>query len=135
MTDEQHCTSTSRNVLHLVQALLLKRVIANRQHFVNDENLRLQMRGDRKREAHVHAAAVAFDGCVDKLLDFGKRDDLVKLALDLVARHTENRSVEKNVFATAELRMKACAHFEQTADAPIQFSTTNRWFGNTRKDL
>ena len=46
-----------RDVAHLAQALLLKRGVADRQHLVDDQDLRLQVRGDGERQPHVHAAA------------------------------------------------------------------------------
>ena len=46
-----------RHVLHLAQALLLELGVADRQHFVHDQDLRVQVRGDGERQADVHPAA------------------------------------------------------------------------------
>src|SRR5688572_20630953 len=72
VTHKQHGAAGMREVAHLPQTLALKSHIANRQHFVDDENLSLEMRGDGKSEPHVHAARVTLHGRIQKLLDFCK---------------------------------------------------------------
>ena len=57
--------------------------IAHGEHFVHDEDLGLEVRGDREGEPQVHPAAVALDGRVEEALDLRERDDLVELAVDL----------------------------------------------------
>ena len=47
----------ARHVLHLAEALLLELRVADRQHLVDDQDLRLQVRRDRERQPHIHAAA------------------------------------------------------------------------------
>ena len=74
-----------RDVLHLAEALLLELGVADRQHLVDDQDLRLEMRRHGEGEPHVHAARVALDRRVEELLDLGEGDDLVELALDLGA--------------------------------------------------
>ncbi len=68
------------DILHLAQALLLELDVADRQHLVDDQDLRLQVRRDGERQAHVHAAGVALDRRVEEFLDLGEGDDLVELA-------------------------------------------------------
>ena len=45
-----------RDLVHLAQALLLELGVADRQHLVDDQDFRLEMRGDGEGEAHIHAA-------------------------------------------------------------------------------
>ena len=65
-------------LLHAAEAAALELRVADRQHLVDEQDLGLEVRGDREREAHVHAARVALDGRVDELLDSGELDDLVE---------------------------------------------------------
>ena len=74
------------DVLHLAQALLLERGVADGEHFVDDQDLRLQVGGHRESQPHVHPAGVALDRRVEELLDLGEVDDLVELAPDLRPR-------------------------------------------------
>src|SRR6185295_9746835 len=118
MTDEQHGSSRTRHIAHLPQTLLLKRRITNRQHFIHDQDLRLEMRGHREREPHVHARREMLHRSVDKFFNLSEVDDLIKLPPDLFMTYPEYRAVEINVFSRRQLRMKTRANFEQTTHAP-----------------
>ena len=74
------------HVLHLAEALLLEGGVADRQHLVDDQDLRLEVRGHGEGQAHVHAARVVLHRRVDEPLDLGEGDDLVELAVDLLLR-------------------------------------------------
>src|SRR5215213_432507 len=87
-----------------------------------------------KRESHVHSTRVTLHRRVEKLLDFRKRDHLIKLAIDLRLLHSEDCTVEIDVFTTGQLRMKASADFEQRADTPVNFSASTCGPGYTRQD-
>src|SRR2546422_8558362 len=93
------------------------------------------MRGDRKGESDVHAAGVMFDRGVDKLLNFGKGHYLIKLLPDLGVLHAEDRTVQKDILAPGQLRLKACAHFEQRSNPAVNISVAFSRFGNAREDL
>jgi hypothetical protein len=93
MTDKKDCATTGRNVLHLIEALLLKCVVTDCKHFVNDQNLRLQMGGDCKSQANIHAAAVSLDWRVEEFFNLRKRYDLIKFLRNLASCHPENRPV------------------------------------------
>ena len=71
------------DVVHLAEALLLKRDVADREHLVDEQDLRLEVRRHRERQPHLHAARVVLDRRVDEPLDFGEGDDLVELPCDL----------------------------------------------------
>src|SRR5437016_3203333 len=84
------------------------------------------MRGNREGQADVHAAAVALDWSIQKLFDFGKPYDLIKLSFDLSACHCQDRTIEEDVFPPSQLRMKARANLEQARDSA---TNTNAAFG------
>ena len=84
-------TVRSRILLH---ALALERGVADGEHLVDEQDLGVEVRGDREAEAHVHAARVALDRRVDELLDAGELDDRVEPAGDLLAAQAEDRAVE-----------------------------------------
>ena len=72
--------SRRTDVPHLAEAFLLELDIADRQHLVDDQDFRFQMRGHGERQPHIHARTVALDRRVEELLDLGEGDDLVELA-------------------------------------------------------
>ena len=85
VADEQHRAALVAHVAHPAETPVAEMQVADRQHLVDDQDLRLEMRGDRERQPHVHAARVVLHRRVDELLELGERDDLVELAADLVA--------------------------------------------------
>src|SRR6476620_10558055 len=107
MAHEQHRSPAARNFGHLPQALFLEIDIADGQHLVDHKYLWLQMRRDSKGKAHIHSAGVALDRRIEKLLHLGEGDDFVELAPDLGMRHAEDGTVEVDVLAAGELRMKS----------------------------
>src|SRR5699024_7576027 len=109
--------------------------VSNSEHFVDEKNLRLEMRGDSEREAHVHAARVALDGSVDGLLDLGELDDRIELPRDLVLSHAEYRAREKNVLSSGKLGVKAGSNFEQRADSAIDISASAGRLSDAGKNL
>src|SRR6266705_3958579 len=111
VTYEQHCPSFPGNIAHLAQTFFLKRGVAHSQHFINQQNLRIEMSCDRKSQAHVHAARIMFDRSVDELFDFGESDNLVEFLFDLGVLHAENRPVKENILATGQLGLEARADF------------------------
>ena len=56
----------------------LKRVVADRQDFVDQQYFWSCMDGDRKAQAHLHSGAVGADGVVDERLKLRKGDDRIK---------------------------------------------------------
>ncbi len=76
-----------------------------------------------------------FQRRVDKISDFGKGHDLIELAIDFLLAHAENRAVQIGVFAAGQLRMKTGAHFEETANTAMDFSTANRGLRDAGENL
>ena len=100
------------------EAFPLKVLVTDGEDLVEEENVRLEERGDRKPEPHRHAARVGADRPVDRVLDFGERDDLVEALANLGATQTLDRPVQVDVLATAEVRVEARPELEQGADPP-----------------
>ena len=73
---------------------------------------------DRERQAHIHPAAVALHGRVEKLLDLGKRHDLVELPSDLLPGHSEDGAVQIDVLATGQLWVETSPTSSRLATRP-----------------
>jgi hypothetical protein len=52
---EQHGAAATAHFVHFAQAFLLEFRVAHRQHFVDDEDVGFEVRGDGEREPHIHA--------------------------------------------------------------------------------
>ena len=108
-------------VVHLAEAFLLELSVADRQHLVDDQNLRFQMRRDGKGEAHIHAAAVALYRRVEKFLDSRQSRRSRRICVVISARrHAEDGAVEKDVLAAGQFGVKAGADLEQAGDPAAQ---------------
>src|SRR5512141_2109159 len=87
------------NVFHFAETFLLERGVTDSEHFVNEQDLGLEMRRDSKREPGVHARAVPFRRSVDELLDLGEAHDLLEATGNLAAPHSEYRAAQIDVLA------------------------------------
>ena len=117
VADEQDGPPAAGHLRHAVQAARLELRIADRQHLVDHQDLRFEVRRHGKGQAHVHADGVALDRRIDEFLDAREVDDLVEPPAHLGAAHAEDRAVEEDVLAAGELGMEAGADLEQAVDA------------------
>ena len=67
-----------RRPTHTVETALLELRVANREHFVDEQDRRFQEHGDREAEPHLHPARVELDLPVDRDVEFGELDDRVE---------------------------------------------------------
>src|SRR6185295_3882401 len=119
MAYKEHGPPVPGYFIHLAEALLLKRDVADRQHFVDDQDFRFEVGRDCEGESNRHTGGIMFDGRVEKLFSFGKGDNLIKLTFDLVAGHSQHGAVEKDVFASGKFGMKSGTDFEQTSYSSV----------------
>src|SRR5690242_10219600 len=135
MGHEQNSPSVLPYILHLAEALALKRNVTNREHLVHDEDLWLQMGRDRKGQTHIHATRVALDWSLDKPFDLRERNDFIELAVDLRFPHAKQSAAEIDVFAPGQLWVEASADLEKTANAAVDLSPALRRLDDSRQNL
>src|SRR5882672_10185472 len=111
MRDKKNRSAAFAELAHLVEALLLKRHVADGQSFVDDEDFGIEMCRDGKAQPDIHPTRVMLDRCIEKSLEFRECDDLVEFAHDLGFGHAEHHTVHENVFTARELGMKTRADF------------------------
>jgi hypothetical protein len=83
--DEQHrppCAAQSRE---LVEALLLERGVADREHLVDEEDLGIDLDSSSERETDVHTGGVVLELEIDELLELGEREDVIEPTGGLLA--------------------------------------------------
>lgn len=93
--------------MHLSHAALAEVDVADRERFVDQENLGVDVDGDGEGEADGHAAGVGFDGLIDEVANFGEGFDFGVAGVDLGGAKAEDGGVEINVFATGEFGVEA----------------------------
>ena len=126
MRDEKDRDAALPQLVNLAHAALAEIDVAHSQGFVHQQNFRIHVDRDRERQAHHHAAGVGLDGLIDEVADLGKGGDILVALVDLARRQPQDRTVEINVIATAELRVKSRAQFEQRRDASVDIDRAGR---------
>ena len=76
------------------------------------------MRGDGKRQPHIHATGIGLDRLVDEFTDFSKRHDGVVAARQFFTADAIQQTAEKNILAPGELCIKARAQLQQCGNPP-----------------
>ena len=117
MTYKQNGVSiVALTFFHFFYAFLLKLGITHGQHFIHNQYFRLQMGRHGKGKPHIHAGRIALHRGIKKFFHPGKIYDFIKLAAHFSPTHTENSTIEKNIFPAGKLGMKARTNFQQTGD-------------------
>src|SRR2546423_1060158 len=118
MRDDDDRLATRTKVFELLAAFSLKVRISNGEDLVDQEDVWLDVDGNRESEPDVHSRRVILDGRVDEVLQPGEVDDLVESLIDLPLAETEYGAIEVDVLATRELRMESRAELEQGRNLP-----------------
>src|SRR5215510_5711687 len=119
MRDEDDRPTCPSQRAHSIKALLLEAQVADSQHFVQEQNLRLQMGNDRKPQSDVHSGGVPLDRYVDELPNLCEVDDTLELSPDLAPWHAQDRSTQVNVLPPGQLRMEPRPDLDQRRRPPI----------------
>ena len=117
--DQQHGAAAASEIGKLVEALVRERFVADREHFVDEQHVRIDVDRDGEPEAHVHARRIRLDRRVDELLELGETDDVVEAAGDLAAAQAEHHAVDVDVLASGDLRVEAGAELDERRHASV----------------
>src|SRR6516164_3057554 len=99
------------------QALPLERKIADREHFIKQQSIELEVGGNCKAQPQIHSRRVTLYGHIKETSDLGKFHDATKLPGDLLARHAKLCAVQVDVLATRKLGVKTGAEIDQRRQA------------------
>ncbi len=99
MTHENYGAAFAGRIAHLAQASLLEGAIADSQNLINEEDLGLEKRGDRKGEPDVHPARVVLDRRVDEGCHAGEVDDLRRISELISLRRIPRIAPLRNTFS------------------------------------
>src|SRR5215831_19098556 len=119
MRDEDNRPAFLTQRPHSIKALPLEGHVADGQHFVQEQDLGLQMGRDRKPQADVHSGGIPLDRYVDELPNLRELDDTFELTPDLAPWHAQDRSTQVNVLPAGQLRMEPRADLDQRRRPPI----------------
>ena len=86
MRHEKDGHATTSHFMNLTHAALAEIYVANRERFVDQENLGIDVDCYGERQPDCHAAGVGLNRLIHEVADFGKFLDLVELRINLTAR-------------------------------------------------
>ncbi len=83
---EENGDSAGAQFVNLAHAALAEVNVADGEGFVHQQNLGIEMDGDREGEPHDHAAGIGLDRLVDEVADLGEVGDFREPAIHLFGR-------------------------------------------------
>ncbi len=119
--------------VELLEALLLERGVADRQHLVDQQHVGVDLDRDREGEPHRHPRRVVLELEVEELLELGERDDVVEARLGLVAREAEHHRVDQHVVARGQVGVEADAELDERRQPAERPRPSRRWARRSRR--
>ena len=108
------------------EALPLEGLVADGEDLVEQQDVRVEERGNGEAEAHRHPRRVRAHRAVDRMLELGERDDLVEPLLDVGAPEALDGAVQEDVLAPGEVEVEPGPELEQRADSTLGSSRAGR---------
>ena len=117
--DEDRGRAAVDNLAHFGLALFAEGPVADREHLVQNEDIRLYKAGDGKGQTGLHAGGELLEGPVLEILELSKVDDLVVLLVHELARIAQHCAAEVGIFLDGELPVEAAGKLKQGGDRPL----------------
>src|SRR5205823_9648513 len=109
------------------EAFPLKCLVADGEDLVEEQDVRVEVRGDGETESHVHPRRIRPDGHVEELAELGEGNDLVEALVDVTSRQPVDRAVHVDVLAPGEVGVEARAEPEQRTDVASHLEPARVW--------
>lgn len=133
--DEEHRLPGFAKILHPVKRLALEIDVADRQGFVNDQHVRIDMDRRSEGQPHQHSGRIGLDRLIDEALQLGEADDHVHPAPHLLLAEAQDLSAQQDVFAPGVFGVEATPQFEQRGHAPFDAHFPARRLQDACNDL
>src|SRR4051794_27512836 len=118
MGDEDDRLASGLELVELLEALLLERGIPDGEHLIDEKHVRVDLDRHREREAHGHAGGVVLELEVEKALELGEPNDVVKAFACLSARQSQQDRVDDYVVASRQIGVEADAQLDERRQSP-----------------
>jgi hypothetical protein len=119
MSDEHDRPSLLFQPRELVEALLLKGGVPDREDLVDQDDLGLDLDRDGEGEPDLHTRGVVLQLQVHELLELREGDDLVEAGFGLLPRQAEHDRVDDHVVACGEFRVEPHAELDERRQAAV----------------
>src|SRR5262249_18723994 len=124
--DEDDRPTAAFELGDLGEALTLVVLVADGEDLVEEQDVGLDVRGNRESESHEHSRRVRAYRQIDEALELGERDDLGHRLANPRAGEPVDGAVQVDVLTSAEIGMEARAQLEQRADASAGLDASRR---------
>src|SRR5260221_12987760 len=91
---EKNSSSPAAQLVDLPHAALPEVHIAHSEGFIDQQNVRIDVNGNREGKPDGHAARIRLNRLVDEFADFGKVNDRLILRVHLGLRKSQDRAVQ-----------------------------------------
>ncbi len=115
--DEHEGLPARDEALHALVALALELLVADREGLVHEQDVGVDVGGDRERQPRGHPGREGPDGRVDELLQLRPGDDAVEAPPGLGPREAEEGALEHDVLASRQLAVEAEPELEDGRDS------------------
>src|SRR5208283_1324104 len=103
VADEDDGAAGAGHVTHFAEALFLEVDVADGEDFINEEDFRLEMRGNGKRQAHEHAAGIVFYGRINQFMPPRESQYFTQLSCPSAGSCSHTRSAQVGVIPAGYL--------------------------------
>ncbi len=119
VADQQDRSAIVLELFQPREAFGLELGVADRQGFIDDQQLRMHLRLHRERQAHHHAAGIAADRLVDERTDVGEGENAIEAGIHLVLAQAQDRGIQIDVLAPGEFGIEAASQLQQCRHTPL----------------
>ena len=114
--DEDDRSSLLGELADAFLAPLLERLVADREHFVDDQDVGFDGGGEGERQPGPHPRGVRLGRRIHEPLDPGELDDVVVPGADVLLRVSHEHAAQEDVLATGEVGMEPDPELEHRRD-------------------
>lgn len=105
---------------HDIEAFDGESHVTHRQHFIEDENIRLNENdGDRKTQPDLHPGTVGSDRGIDCFVQLGEFDDFIELGGDFFFVQSEDGAIDVDIFPPGEDGIESRSQGDEGPDAAL----------------
>jgi len=124
-----------REILEKSVALCAESLVADRERFVHDQDIRVGMGANGKCKSRRHAARIEFERLIKEVANTREGGDFGKPRLDGGAPHAENGAADQSIFPAGQLIIEAGAKSEDRRNPPLDLHTAERRQSYAADDL
>ena len=102
MTDEKQCASARLKIAEKSHAFLLKKYVAYREGFVDNQDVCIHVRNNGKGKPDKHSAGISLDRLIDEISDICERQDAWESLVNAFLAKSMQGASHADILSTGE---------------------------------